>query len=680
MIARKLLIPFLLIPMLTAISQEVNAQACTMLGQTPATAFPVCGTSKFQQDSVPVCLSGSAPAPTCGIDYPAYNPFWYKFTCFNSGTLGLLISPNNPGDDYDWQIFDITGVSTDAVYTDSNLVVASNWSGVTGNTGTSKSAASYYECASDTAPATVPPPFSKMPDLIQGHNYLLLISHFSGDQQSGYSLSFGGGTAVITDTTQPALAGVQPICNSTLQITLNKKMNCASLAADGSDFTITPMPPGIQITGAFSAGCSGGFDMDTLTLMLNGNLPPGNYLVKATIGTDGNTLLDDCANQIPVDQSLPIAIAAPQPTPLDSITTPACAPSVLRLVFSKPIQCSSIAADGTDFSVTGPVSVSVIGASGNCDANGLTSTVLVQLSAPILVTGNFQLTLKAGSDGNTLINMCDLLTPAATRDFTTMDTVSAAAFSDQIFLGCKQDTIRYSYPPEDGVNQWRWVFDGTDTSTAQNPPPQIYSVFGNKTIYLIVSNGVCSDTTQASIVLGNAIKANFEAPNIMCPKDYAQFMNNSTGDIAFWNWEFGDGSSSDLQAAPDHLYPQTGIETKYNVLLIVTDSAGCSDTAGQQIDVLRSCFIAVPSAFTPNGDGINDYLYPLNAFKAVDLLFRVYNRNGQIVFETSDWTKKWDGTINGHPEPAGTFVWTLQYIDGETGKRIFQKGTSILIR
>jgi gliding motility-associated-like protein len=112
----------------------------------------------------------------------------------------------------------------------------------------------------------------------------------------------------------------------------------------------------------------------------------------------------------------------------------------------------------------------------------------------------------------------------------------------------------------------------------------------------------------------------------------------------------------------------------------VANDQGCTDTATRLIDVLRSCFIAVPSAFTPNGDGLNDYLYPLNAFKAENLIFRVYNRNGQLVFESNDWTKKWDGTVSGHAEPAGTFVWMLQYTDGETGKRIFQKGTTVLIR
>jgi gliding motility-associated-like protein len=100
----------------------------------------------------------------------------------------------------------------------------------------------------------------------------------------------------------------------------------------------------------------------------------------------------------------------------------------------------------------------------------------------------------------------------------------------------------------------------------------------------------------------------------------------------------------------------------------------------QKIDVLKTCFIAVPGAFTPNGDGVNDYLYPLNALKAVDLQFRVYNRWGQMVFETTNWLNKWDGTMGGHPQPAGVYVWTLAYTDPDTGKRIIQKGTSILIR
>src|ERR1700722_18991896 len=107
--ARKLLILFFLSFRLLAVSLNGSAQACTTLGQTPATAFPVCGTSVFKQDNVPLCGNNLVPTPCQdATPYTDKNPFWYKFTCFTAGTLGFLITPNTASDDYDWQLFDIT--------------------------------------------------------------------------------------------------------------------------------------------------------------------------------------------------------------------------------------------------------------------------------------------------------------------------------------------------------------------------------------------------------------------------------------------------------------------------------------------------------------------------------------------------------------------------------------------
>ena len=114
--------------------------------------------------------------------------------------------------------------------------------------------------------------------------------------------------------------------------------------------------------------------------------------------------------------------------------------------------------------------------------------------------------------------------------------------------------------------------------------------------------------------------------------------------------------------------------------MIVQNNLGCYDTAVQKIVVTNSCYIAVPNAFTPNNDGLNDYLYPLNAYKAKDLLFKVYNRVGQLIFETRDWNKKWDGRFKGQAADPATYVWILIYTDGDTGKKIQQKGSTILIR
>ncbi|TSA43539.1 MAG: hypothetical protein D4R55_00560 [Chitinophagaceae bacterium] len=90
--------------------------------------------------------------------------------------------------------------------------------------------------------------------------------------------------------------------------------------------------------------------------------------------------------------------------------------------------------------------------------------------------------------------------------------------------------------------------------------------------------------------------------------------------------------------------------------------------------------MAVPGAFTPNNDGLNDYLYPLNAYKVLGLLFRVYNRFGQLMFETRNWNIRWNGSFKGQGADAGSYVWMLQYIDPNNGKLVKQKGSSLLIR
>jgi len=682
MFVKKLLIALAFIYFPVALHAQTNA--CTTLGQTPATAFPVCGSDTFSQSSVPVCFNGTVPVRCSNSTdpniYQDLNPYWYKFTCFTAGTLGLTIIPNNLLDDYDWQLFDVTGVDPSQVYTNAKLVIGSNWSGLVGITGTTTTATSLYECGSTSIPPTGPPIFSSMPTLVKGHNYLLLISHFSGDSQSGYKLSFGGGSASITDTTPPAIRSARTSCDGTqIIVLLNKKMQCGSLSSGGSDFILSPAPAGI--VSASGNGCATGFDMDSVTLTLNGILPPGGYTLTVTTGTDGNTLLDNCFTPVPAGAFVSFnKPGVPQPTPLDSLTPPGCAPRVIQLVFSKRIRCSSLASDGSDFTITGPSPVSVTGISGVCDADNESPIILVKLSGPIVVGGLYKITLAPGTDGNTIIDECGQMTPTGSSlTFLVKDTVSAAAFTDQVIPGCKTDTVQFTYPPRNGVDQWQWVFNGADTSLLQNPRHGFPNL-STDTIQLIVSNDVCSDTVTSEIVLDNGVHAAFEGPNLLCPQDAAVFRNNSTGQTFSWNWQFGDGSGSSFQVPPDHRYPQTGIEHTYNVILIVQNDAGCADTATGKVDVLRSCYIAVPSAFTPNGDGQNDFLYPLNAYKAVNLEFRVYNRYGQQVFESREWTRKWDGTLGGQPQPAGTFVWTLQYTDGETGKKVFSKGATILIR
>src|ERR1700754_1073816 len=443
MMRQRLLILLLGTFLIAVVSPYANGQNCS-LGQTPPTAFPVCGTAVFKQATVPACGGNPIPVPGCGnANYTDVNPYYYKFTCFTSGTLGFTITPNTASDDYDWQIFDVTNHNPNEIYFDASLLFSGNWSGKPGKTGTPNDNNWSVTCAGYAYPTT-----NSLPSLVQGHDYLLLVSHFTSTNQSGYSISFTGGTASITDSIPPGLKSVAQICDgSTLRVLLNKKMKCSSLAMDGTDFTVTPLPPGVKVTSASANTCSSGFDLDTVVLSLSGPLPVGVYTVAAANGSDGNTLLDNCGNQIPVGESQSFTMTLPQPTPLDSIAPITCAPTQLRLVFKKYIHCSSIAADGSDFKITGTSPVAITSVTTNC-SNGLTNIILVNLSAPVQTAGTFVLTLQPGNDGNTLFDECGLTSPPSSIGFSTKDTVSAEAMQDPIFLGCINDTVAFSYPSQ----------------------------------------------------------------------------------------------------------------------------------------------------------------------------------------------------------------------------------------
>jgi gliding motility-associated-like protein len=649
------------------------AQSCSNIGQTPSSAFPVCGTTAFGQLTVPICGNTNIPVPcNDGASYQDKNPYWYKFTCYTAGTLGFIITPNNLNDDYDWQLFDVTGQNPNNVFTDASLFVACNWSGFFGVTGATSAGTSLISCAGNN------PIFSSMPPLIVNHDYLLLVSHYT-NSQSGYQLQFSGGTAGITDPQEPHLLSATINCAAnTLTVKLNKKMKCTSLAANGSDFTVSGAATVISAT---APSCTGGFDTDSIILVLNTPLAAGNYNLIMQNGADGNTLLDNCGRNIPVGESTPFNVSPTQPAAMDSLKPFACSPSILQLVFRKPIICSSVAANGSDFAITGPQAVTISGANNNCGPSTTTTMISLQLSSPIVVGGTYQVQLNIGSDGNTIIDECGVQTPAgATLLFTATDTVSAA-FSYTMKTGCRSDTLQFSHNGANAVSSWAWTFDNPSTSSLQNPAPQIYSASSQHSVKLVVSNGVCTDSVTQTIVLDNQVIAAFETNNIICPEDSATFINKSTGNIDGWQWVFGNGNTSNLQDPLPQKYPAAGMEKKYNVKLIAANNAlGCKDSISHTIIVLGNCFIAVPSAFTPNADGLNDYLYPLNAVKADNLDFKVFNRWGQLVFETKNWLKKWDGSVKGIAEPSGVYVWFLRFTHHDTGKNFFMKGTTMLIR
>lgn len=652
------------------------AQACTTLGQTPSTAFPVCGTTVFTQASVPLCATNSLFVPGCsgdGANYENRNPFFYRFTCFVSGTLGFLITPLAANEDYDWQLYDITGRDPNEIFTNNSLVVTGNWAGTYGPTGASASGVPGIQCASDpTAGANT---FATMPNLVQGHEYLLLISHFT-NTQSGYNLSFGGGTAVITDPTEPHLQSAKADCDGTkITVKLNKKVRCNSITLTGTEFSL--LPAVTTVVAAVPDSCAFAFDFDEITLTLAAPLTNGNYQLVINNGTDANTLLDNCARAIPQNEQVPFTYAVPQPIFADSIGRVGCASDSIKIYFPKKISCASIAANGSDFSVSGPAPLTILSASGNC-VDGKTEYVVVKFTTPVYTGGTYQLSLKAGNDGTILVDECGQEMPIQTLPFIAADTVNAS-FTYTAVYGCQRDTFLFSHNGAHNVNSWNWTFN-TITATTQNHII-IFPATSTNDIQLIVSNGVCKDTATTQVVLSNEVKASFTMPDIICPEDPLEVVNTSTGQISSWLWKYDVVGSSTVKDPPPFLFPTINREAYYTVkLLAYNSSLGCADSARKTLTVLDHCLIEVPSGFTPNNDGLNDFFQPHNALKADNYEFKVYNRWGQLVFQSRNWREKWDGKIIGAYQTTGVFVWMLSYTHRDTGKQVFRKGTVTLIR
>jgi len=123
------------------------------------------------------------------------------------------------------------------------------------------------------------------------------------------------------------------------------------------------------------------------------------------------------------------------------------------------------------------------------------------------------------------------------------------------------------------------------------------------------------------------------------------------------------------------------ISSNTDYTITITTLPGCVTTDSVYVKVITDGEIFVAGGFTPNGDGNNDKAFPL--LKGVRRLvyFKIFNRWGNLVFQTNDETPQngWDGNYNGKPQPVGAYTWIAEAVDGN-GQIIRRSGTLSLIR
>jgi gliding motility-associated-like protein len=671
MLKHSLILLFCLLPALVRAQQN-----CTFPGQTPVSAIPVCGNEPFTINTPTYCGNTAIPVPCpAGPPYQNTNPNFFRMACYNSGTLGFLINPTDATANYDWQLFDITSRNPYDIFNTPSAFVACNWSSEPGETGATDNGLDTIVCAGSGMLT-----YSRMPVIQQGHTYLLMVSNQSNSGGT-YQLTITGGTASITDAIDPKLEYIRPSCDGlSITLGLNKKMLCSSIAADGTDFSLSDGTPVISAAGA---DCSSIFGSDSIIIRLAQPLPNGNYTLTIKKGGDNNTIFDACNKDIPEGRALAFVVSDQQRTVPAQAKTYNCAPGYVLLTFSRPVRCGSILADGSHFSITGPQPVPIIAAEPqNCGSQLLTSQVILRFLAPVTTPGSFGISLNtSGSNGSTILDECGVPPENNTviPTFITSPSVSAA-FNFTKNESCKGSQYLFSHDGANAVNTWTWTFGNNGSSNLQNPVHSFHAG-GQHVIQLVVSNGRCTDTLRQTVTSIETVKAAFETDALVCVGDTLHFINKSQGSIDRWEWNFGNGNSSTLPLPRSFQYGPVPAETIYPVMLVAyNNTLNCSDTARQFVRVLNSCIIAVPTAFSPNSDGLNDFLYPLNTEKAGNLRFSVYNRSGQLVFYSTVPGGKWDGRVNGIAQDTGIYVWIFSYTLGQDKKQVVLKGTTLLVR
>lgn len=703
-----MLIRFLLIACLfSGIPRLVFAQ---LPEQDCINAIPVCqstyvqNVSYYQEGNIQEL---SYPTNSSCLMGGEENSVWYIFTVASGGTLLMQITPVSPGDDYDWAIYDLTNSDCDGILNGTAPEVRCNYSAIPGSTGMS------FPYVLTSVPAAGPNQCAPM-NVSAGETYVLLINNHA-NTMLGYTLNFSG-TAVIYDTIKPKPVGLDPLpCNPppVLHLTLSEYIRCSSLNPDGSDFYITG-PSTVTVSGAHATDCDNGSFFTEVDIYLTAPIAlHGDYVLH--FKNDNlflNTLLDNCGNALSFADSVPFHVSIPR----------------AEFTYDLIKTCSGDSVYFTDNSIGDSLTAWF------WDLDAGATAITQQASAFYPNTGTYSITL--------IITDSTGCTDDTTLTISTQTIIPQAAFTVSPGPYCVNDTIFCTDASGGLINDYLWNINGT-TSSQQNPYYIIPSSAPFNIWLTVTDYIGCTDDTVITIEPIEPLQAAFTvSPATLCVGEPITLTDNSLGFPTDYLWtgpgvtgQTGTTVTTTLQQAgtyefflyifdhlcdPDtasqtltvydfpvvNLGPDTAICIDETLLLnagnpglyhqwhtgdvsqtylvtevpqvvwVLVDNNGCFRT--DTIRVGSACPFFIPNAFTPNGDGINDE-FRIFTDGNQEFEFKIFNRWGQLLFQTNDPDMGWDGRYQGLPQPMGVYVYTLETLF-TNGTRKVRSGNLTLIR
>jgi gliding motility-associated-like protein len=259
-------------------------------------------------------------------------------------------------------------------------------------------------------------------------------------------------------------------------------------------------------------------------------------------------------------------------------------------------------------------------------------------------------------------------------------------FSYDPASGCAPLTVNFTNLSQFAdPSTYQWSFGDQSTSTMINPTHTYYQP-GKYSVSLSASNTTgqtITETKQAIIEVFPRPDAQFEIkPRLIYIPGGILYTDNRSFNATRFIWDFGDGSTTN-EFEPEHKYKEEGF---YTVKLIAFNQYECADTTIQEnsVKVEKGGQVLIPNAFSPGqgnaggNDGKNDVFLPLTRGVA-EFELLIFDRWGNLLFESRDPEFGWDGTYKGKPCQQDVYIYKLA-ASYETGEQVVRVGDVNLIR
>lgn len=243
--------------------------------------------------------------------------------------------------------------------------------------------------------------------------------------------------------------------------------------------------------------------------------------------------------------------------------------------------------------------------------------------------------------------------------------------------GCNPLTVHFTNTSEFAASgTYLWDFGDGSTSTLDEPS-HAYIRPGEYTVRLYGENGIgrgAEAIKEAYIHVYPQPVASFSLnPRTVYLPDQLVYFRNSTEDATSYRWDFGDGNTSE-EENPTHFYESVGA---YDITLIASNEFNCADTLTlfAAVEAVVGGEIQTPNAFSPGGrefgDAVNDVFIP-KVEGVTEFRMLIYNKWGELLFESTNHTVGWDGYYRGLLQPSDVYVYKLEltYSDGRKAVKV----------